>query len=144
MSTCCVAAPGRNLVANGGRTPAELGSRAVTDKATTELTGPLQALASELTARGLAAHVSTARHPCVRVVNRQASVLSEVIYAARSETDDSVWFWWSWAERICPADSPRDAADKVEHVLTPQGFVICDPDGQGQPPAGARLESSSL
>lgn len=116
----------------------------MTDNANSELIGPLQTLASELTARGLAAHVSTARHPSVRVVNRHASALSEVIYAARSESDGSVWFWWSWAERICPADNFRDAAAKIEHVLTPQGFAICGTDRQDEPVAGARLESSSL
>jgi hypothetical protein len=54
----------------------------MSDNATADLIGPLEALASELAARGFAARVSTARHPCVRVVNRQATILSELIYAA--------------------------------------------------------------
>jgi hypothetical protein len=117
----------------------------MSDNATADLVGPLEALAAGLAARGLAARVSTARHPCVRVVNRQATALSELIYAARSDAEGSIWFWWSWAERICPAHGPGDAASKIEHVLTPQGFATGGgADHHDQHAAGARLESSSL
>jgi hypothetical protein len=117
----------------------------MSDNATADLIGPLHTLASELAARGFAAHLSTPRHPCVRVVNRQATALSELIYAARSDADGSIWFWWSWGERICPADDLQQAAGKIAHVLTPQGLATGDgAECTDQRPAGARLESSSL
>jgi hypothetical protein len=122
-----------------------LEARTIVRPAAADLIGRLQTLASELAARGFAAHLSTARHPCVRVVNRQATALSELIYAARYDADGFIWFWWSWAERICPADDPQHAAGKIAHVLTPQGLAIGeDAECRDQHSAGARLESSSL
>ncbi len=145
MSTLALPAPGGILLLTAARSRSAGEPTPMSENATADLIGPLEALASELAARGFAARVSAARHPYVRVVNRHATALSELIYAARSDADGSVWFWWSWAERICPANDPQHAVGKIAHVLTPQGLAVDDAaDRHDQLPADARVESSSL
>jgi hypothetical protein len=52
-------------------------------------------------------------------VNPRASALAENILAETA--GGSWWFWWSWAERIAPADDPVDAAGRVIRVLAATG-----------------------
>jgi hypothetical protein len=73
----------------------------------------LEALATELTTRGLQATVGAARGrpPYVDVHNPRASVLAERVYAHAGS------FWWSWAERIAPCDEMTKAAAILARVL---------------------------
>ncbi len=82
-----------------------------------EVISHLEDLAADLKGRGFTATVtSDGRYPFVRVVNSTAAQLSEQVYAALA-ADGSVWFWWSWAERIAPIQEPAAAAAKIAHVL---------------------------
>jgi hypothetical protein len=94
----------------------------VTDTAAvTKAVGQLEALAYDLSARGLATTITTGRsHPCVRVVNESASQMCEDIYAAPAR-DGSWWFWWSWADRIAPLGDVGAAALKIAYVLMAHG-----------------------
>lgn len=78
----------------------------------------LDKLAEELTHRGLEAWLMTppGRVPSVYVVNPAARALEDNVYAVRG-TDGLWWFWWSWAERIGPAEDPDAAAEAVLRVL---------------------------
>ena len=49
------------------------------------------------------------RRPVLTVASRR-TLAAEDIYA-------DGWFWWSWAERIAPADDPLTAARLVTAVL---------------------------
>ena len=62
----------------------------------------LEALGADLSGRGFMTTVMEGGGPpCVRVVSRVTAQLSENVYAAPAD-DGSLWFWWSWAERIAP------------------------------------------
>jgi hypothetical protein len=78
----------------------------------------LEALAAELGRYGLGAtmRAPAGRLPSLHVVNPEASVLAENVFAACSR-DGRWWFWWSWAERIAIADDPCGAAARVAQVL---------------------------
>ncbi|MEU6720769.1 hypothetical protein ABZ897_55740 [Nonomuraea sp. NPDC046802] len=55
------------------------------------------------------------RLPCLRVINPEATTLSEVITAAPK---NSQWlFLWSWAEPIAGVANLATAADRICHVL---------------------------
>lgn len=85
--------------------------------ATDEVISHLEALAADLKGRGFTTAITPdGRYPSVRVVNRTTAQLSEQVYAAPAP-DGSVWFWWSWAERIAPVEEPGAAAGKIAHVL---------------------------
>ncbi len=72
---------------------------------------------SDLSSRGFVTTVlDGGGPPCVRVVSRVTAQLSEKVYAATAD-DGSLWFWWSWAERIAPIGHVEATADKVAHVL---------------------------
>jgi len=73
----------------------------------------LEQLAAALSPHDFAVTLVTgdARVPHLTITNRRYIQLSEGIYAQ----DGS--FWWSWAERIGPADDPLAAAQKVTKVL---------------------------
>jgi hypothetical protein len=78
----------------------------------------LEALAENLTGRGLHAHVLRAHGQiCARVSSRAASQHSETVYAAPA-ADGSWWFWWSWADRIAPVSHIEAAAFKIAYLLT--------------------------
>lgn len=98
------------------------GDMNVTDTAAaTQAVGQLEALAADLSARGLATTIVTGRsHPCVNVVNKSASQMHEDVYAAPAG-DGSWWFWWSWADRIAPVGDMDAAALKIAYVLMPDG-----------------------
>ena len=86
-----------------------------------EVIGHLEALAADLSGRGFTATITPdGRYPSVRVVNSTTAQLSEQVYAAPAP-DGSVWFWWSWAERIAPAGQPGTAAAKIAQVLAAGG-----------------------
>lgn len=53
------------------------------------------------------------------VVSKASGRLRERVRAA--EADGAWWFWWSWAERIGPADEPDAAAEAVLRVLGEAG-----------------------
>ena len=84
------------------------------DKATMEVaTAELEKLAAELDARGLDTTITApiGRLPYLTARNRDASSLTESILT------DQGFFWWSWAERISPADDVTAAANRIAHVL---------------------------
>ena len=77
----------------------------------------LEALGADLSSRGFMTTVMEGGGPsCVHVVSRAATQLSENVYAAPAD-DGSLWFWWSWAERIAPIGHVEVTADKVARVL---------------------------
>lgn len=77
----------------------------------------LDALGANLDRRGFMTTVMEGGGPpCVRVVSRVTAQLSENVYAAPAD-DGSLWFWWSWAERIAPISDVGVTADKVARVL---------------------------
>ena len=81
----------------------------------------LESLGDELRARGLAVRLAIPQGgpPSLHVVNPRASALAENILA--EAVGGAWWFWWSWAERIAPADDPVDAAGRVVRVLAATG-----------------------
>lgn len=89
--------------------------------------GYLDKLAEELRNRGLEAWLMAppGRVPSVYITNPAARALEENVYVTRGK-DGLWWFWWSWAERITPADDLEAAANAISRVL-------CLPPG-GQPP----------
>lgn len=77
----------------------------------------LEALGDVLNDRGFIVTVMVdGGPPCVRVVSRETSHLSENIYAAPA-TDGALWFWWSWAEKLAPIGDVFATADKLAAVL---------------------------
>ena len=78
----------------------------------------LESLAAGLARLGLTARLQApaGRIPSLYVVNPAASVLAENVVAACGR-DGTWWYWWSWAERIAPADDADLAADRVAQVL---------------------------
>lgn len=81
----------------------------------------LERLGDELRDRGFAVRLTVPQGgpPSLHVVNPHASALAENILA--ESTDGGWWFWWSWAERIAPADDLGDVADRVTRVLAVTG-----------------------
>lgn len=81
-------------------------------------TPELEKLAAELDGRTYAVTLVTApgRRPCLRITNRQAVQLTELIYAAPAG-DGAMWFWWGWAQRISPVTDLAGAAAAVDRVL---------------------------
>jgi hypothetical protein len=81
----------------------------------------LESLGDELRVRGFAVRLMIPQGgpPSLHVVNPRASALAENILA--ESTAGVWWFWWSWAERIAPADDPAEAADRVTRVLAATG-----------------------
>jgi hypothetical protein len=79
----------------------------------------LDKLAEELTNRGLEAWLMAppGRVPSVYITNPRARALEENIYATQGK-DGLFWFWWSWAERIAPADDLDGASAKIARVLS--------------------------
>ncbi|HLI37987.1 MAG TPA: hypothetical protein VKV80_11705 [Streptosporangiaceae bacterium] len=79
-------------------------------------------LGDELIRRGLCARLvlPPGRVPSLHVVNPQAAMLDEDVYADRG-SDGALWFWWSWAERIAVAGDVTTAAAVIARVLTGRG-----------------------
>lgn len=82
-------------------------------------TAHLTRLTEHLTHHGLHARVRLTRRGCPQliVVNPDIPVLTENVYAAPQK--GTWWYWWSWTEKIAPADQPDAAANRIGHVLTP-------------------------
>ena len=78
----------------------------------------LDKLAEELTNRGLEAWLMAppGRVPSVYITNPRARALEENVYVSKCK-DGMYWFWWSWAERISPADDLGASAEKIARVL---------------------------
>jgi hypothetical protein len=88
--------------------------------ANVDATAQVEALADELSRRGFGTAVSANRlhHPCVRVVNKDATRMWEDVYAAPGR--DGQWsFWWSWGDRIGPIGDIDAAAAAIAYVLDP-------------------------
>ena len=81
----------------------------------------LESLGDELRNRGFAVRLTIPRGapPSLHVVNPHASALAENILA--ESTEGTWWFWWSWAERIAPADDLGEAVGRVTRVLAVTG-----------------------
>ncbi|MFC0038700.1 hypothetical protein [Actinomadura rayongensis] len=81
----------------------------------------LEDLEQALDTRGLVGRVvSTGTgHAFLRVINPDAASLAEDVTCAPSPESPDVYFWWSWGERLHPADDPATAASKLAHVLQP-------------------------
>jgi hypothetical protein len=54
---------------------------------------------------------SVGRRPHLHITNRNATVLTENIYAADG------WFWWGWEQRIAPVEHLTAAAQEIARVL---------------------------
>ena len=80
--------------------------------------GRLECLAEVLVHQGLRASLMAppGSAPSLHVVNPEASVLAEDVYA-RSGQDGGCWFWWSWAERIADGEDLEGAAARIKRVL---------------------------
>src|SRR6266702_2487241 len=78
----------------------------------------LEKLGEELGHRGLEAFVMAppGRVPSLYVTNPGARALEENVYVGLCG-DGLYWSWWSWAERIGPADDVDQAAATVVRVL---------------------------
>jgi hypothetical protein len=81
----------------------------------------LESLGDALRDRGFAVRLMVPQGgpPSLHVVNPLASALAETIIA--ESTGGAWWFWWSWAERIAPADDLGVAVDRVTRVLAATG-----------------------
>jgi hypothetical protein len=79
----------------------------------------LERLVQELCARGLNARVvRTHSGPAfLRVVNPEATSLSENVTCAPAPDSAQHYFWWSWGELMHRVDDPCGAARKVARVL---------------------------
>jgi hypothetical protein len=78
----------------------------------------LEGLAEVLAHHGLRASLTAlpGTAPSLHVVNPEASVLAEDVYA-RGGQDGGCWFWWSWAERITAGEDLEGAAARISRVL---------------------------
>jgi hypothetical protein len=82
----------------------------------------LEGLAQVLTHHGLRASLmaSPGSPPSLHVVNPEASVLAEDVYAGSGQ-DGGYWFWWSWSERIAAGEDLEGAATRIKRVLAARG-----------------------
>jgi hypothetical protein len=78
----------------------------------------LEGLAKVLAHHGLRASLMAppGSAPSLHIVNPEASVLAEDVYA-RGGQDGSCWFWWSWAEQIAASEDLEGAAARIKRVL---------------------------
>ncbi|MCK2217978.1 hypothetical protein MF672_029920 [Actinomadura sp. ATCC 31491] len=85
----------------------------------------LERLVEELGARGLLARVvrTQSGRKFVRVINPNATSLTENVTCRPTEVSDMPdwWYCWSWGERMHTADDPAGAATKVARVLAAVG-----------------------
>ncbi|MFI0409684.1 hypothetical protein [Actinomadura sp. 3N508] len=77
----------------------------------------LEELGGELVERGFRVRIVQPRDqpPVLHVLNPDVSALTENVLAEQAA--DGWWYWWSWAERIAPADDAPTAAARIARVL---------------------------
>lgn len=82
----------------------------------------LEKLGSRLTSDGwqVRLHAPPDRRPMLHVANPRVGFLSDLVTAGQG-SDGRWWVWWSWAERISPADDLAGAAANIERVLASGG-----------------------
>lgn len=85
--------------------------------------GHLERLVAELSAHGLLARVvrTQSGRMFVRVINPEATSLSENVTCRPNSDVPDWWYCWSWGERMHTADDPAGAATKVARVLAAVG-----------------------
>lgn len=78
----------------------------------------LERLASRLSTDGwqVRLHAPPDRRPMLHVANPAVAFLSDLVTAGQGR-DGRWWVWWSWAERIAPADDLDRAAASIGRVL---------------------------
>jgi hypothetical protein len=78
----------------------------------------LERLASRLTHDGwqVRLHAPPDRRPMLHVANPAVAFLSDLVTAGQGK-DGQWWVWWSWAERISPAEDLDSAAANIGRVL---------------------------
>jgi hypothetical protein len=78
-------------------------------------------LTKALDERGFAARVveSEARPPFLRATSREAAALSDNVTCGLEGGE--LWFRFSWGDLIAPVRHVESAAERVGHILTPQG-----------------------
>ncbi|MCW2913130.1 MAG: hypothetical protein JWN52_1198 [Actinomycetia bacterium] len=79
-------------------------------------------LTRALDERGFAARIVNppAAPPFVRATSREAVELSETVTCVPGEGGE-LWFRYSWGDLIAPVRHVESAAERVGHVVTPQG-----------------------
>lgn len=92
------------------------------DVAATDAVAVLDDLAARLSAQGWQTrlHAPPDRRPMLHVANPAVTVLSEYV-TAEQDRHGRWWYWWSWAERISPADDLAQAVTVVGRVLASHG-----------------------
>ncbi|GAA0914616.1 hypothetical protein [Nonomuraea longicatena] len=85
--------------------------------------GHLERLVAELSTHGLLARVvrTQSGRTFVRVINPEATSLSENVTCRPTPDVPDWWYCWSWGERMHTADDPAGAATKVARVLAAVG-----------------------
>jgi hypothetical protein len=87
-----------------------------------------QAALGELTRaldeRGFAARIVDPKTepPFVRATSREAAALSENVTCGPGDGGE-LWFRFSWGDLIAPVRHVESAAERVGHILTPQGVT---------------------
>jgi hypothetical protein len=78
----------------------------------------LENLASRLATDGwqVRLHAPPDRRPMLHVANPAVAFLSDLVTAGQGK-DGQWWVWWSWAERISPAEDLDQAAANIGRVL---------------------------
>ncbi len=78
----------------------------------------LEKLANRLAADGwqVRLHAPADRRPMLHVANTAVAFLCDLVTAGQGK-DGQWWVWWSWAERIAPADDLDRAAVSIGRVL---------------------------
>lgn len=89
-----------------------------------EAAGALGELTRLLGEKGFAARIveATAEPPFVRATSRVSPELSENVTCGPGEGGE-LWFFYSWGDPLAPVRQVDAAAERVSHVLTPQGAM---------------------
>jgi hypothetical protein len=103
--------------------PSEVGpDQSVSDGRPEAARAALAELTRVLEERGFTARVvePTAKPPFVRATSPAARELSENVRCVFGEGGE-LWFVYSWGDQIAPVRHVESAAERVGHILTPQG-----------------------
>ncbi|SEG84072.1 hypothetical protein SAMN04489712_116138 [Thermomonospora echinospora] len=77
----------------------------------------LDDLSEELTGRGHLTMIVTDGTPRLNVLDRTDPDRYGTVICERGSEDD-LWFWWSWADRIAPVTDLRRAAAVIDRTLS--------------------------